>query len=91
MTALLQVTIIFIYSCIGFFYLQDTFVDFNINKFEAESPEENFCNTMLQCFIQTMNLGLRNGGGIGDSTLPIAYEKKEKLVHIIFLSYLGTS
>lgn len=33
---------------------------------------------MLQCFTQCLNLGLRNGGGIGDSTLPIAYEKKEK-------------
>ena len=71
-------TIIFIYSTIGFFYLQDNYIDYNINKFEAETPEENFCNTMLQCFISSLNIGLRNGGGIGDSTLPISYSDKQK-------------
>jgi hypothetical protein len=46
MTALLMFTIIFIYTTIGFFYLQDTYVDLNVNKFE-EVPNENFCTTML--------------------------------------------
>ncbi len=78
MIAILQLAIIFCYSTIGFFYLQDTFIDPNINKFEADTPEENFCMTMLQCFTQLVNLGLRNGGGIGDSTLPIGYYDKEK-------------
>lgn len=47
MIGILQLAIIFVYSTIGFFYLQDTFIDPNINKFEADTPEENFCTTML--------------------------------------------
>lgn len=76
MTALLLFTIIFIYTTIGFFYLQDTYVDLNVNKFE-EVPNENFCTTMLQCFVKMADVGLRSGGGIGDATLPLSYENKE--------------
>jgi len=47
MTGLLQVTIIFIYSTIGFFYLQDTFVDYNVDKYDNENIGENMCGTML--------------------------------------------
>ena len=76
MTALLMFTIIFIYTTIGFFYLQDTYVDLNDNKFE-DTPNENFCNTMLQCFVKMADVGLRSGGGIGDATLPLSYDNKE--------------
>ena len=76
MTALLMFTIIFIYTTIGFFYLQDTYVDLNVNKFE-EVPNENFCTTMLQCFVKMADIGLRSGGGIGDATLPITYDNNE--------------
>ena len=76
MTALLLAVIIFIYTTIGFFYLQDTYIDLNVNKFE-DIPNENFCVTMLQCFVKMMDAGLRNGGGIGDATLPIVFDNKE--------------
>jgi len=33
---------------------------------------------MTQCFLSVLNLGLRNGGGIGDSTTPIHYSETEK-------------
>jgi len=78
MTGLLQVTIIFIYSTIGFFYLQDTFVDYNVDKYDNDNIGENMCSNMLQCFVTCVNLGLRNGGGIGDSTMPIGYIDPER-------------
>lgn len=76
MTALLMAVIIFIYTTIGFFYLQDTYIDLNVNKFE-DVPNENFCTTMLQCYVKMLDAGLRNGGGIGDATLPIVFDNKE--------------
>jgi inositol 1,4,5-triphosphate receptor type 3 len=76
MTALLTATIIFIYTTIGFFYLQDFYIDTNVNKFE-DNPSENFCTNMLQCYVKMLDAGLRNGGGIGDATLPIVYDNTE--------------
>ena len=32
MTALLLLTVVYVYTLIGFFYLQDTFLDMNVNK-----------------------------------------------------------
>ena len=76
MTGLLLFIIIFIYTNIGFFYLQETYLDQNVNKFEDESVE-NFCTNMLQCYVKMIDAGLRNGGGIGDATSPISYDQNE--------------
>lgn len=76
MTALLLCTVIFIYTNIGFFYLQSSYVDGTVNKFE-NSPDENACLTLMQCFMKMMDAGLRNGGGIGDATSIIAYDENE--------------
>lgn len=32
-----------------------------------DEPNPNMCGSLLECFIYTMNLGLRNGGGIAES------------------------
>lgn len=77
MTALLLLTVVYIYTIIGFFYLQDTMTDQNVNKFET-LPSESLCSNMIQCFVKVLDAGLRNGGGIGDATLPVLYGSIEK-------------
>lgn len=84
MTALLMALIIFIYTNVGFFYLQDLFVDTNVNKFE-DTPDENFCTTMFECYLTMLDVGVRSGGGIGDATLPITYDDNEEyFVNLIY-------
>jgi len=43
MTGILTIIVIYIYTIIGFFYLQDTFYDFTINKYDIDKTGENFC------------------------------------------------
>lgn len=31
---------------------------------------ERVCPSMLQCFLYTVNYGIRNGGGIADTIIP---------------------
>ena len=75
-TFVLLIVIIFIYTNIGFFYLQETYLDQNVNKYE-DSPAENFCTNMMQCYVKMIDAGLRNGGGIGDATSVITYDANE--------------
>ena len=56
-TLFLLVTTNIVYSSIGFFFLNDTFVDVDNNQ---------LCETTFSCFINVLNQGLRSGGGIGD-------------------------
>jgi hypothetical protein len=51
-------------------------MDQNVNKYE-DSPAENFCTNMMQCFVKMVDAGLRNGGGIGDVTSVITYDSNE--------------
>ena len=80
MTVCLSILVLYIYSLVGFFYLQDTFWDSNINKYDSDefNVGENFCQDMVQCFLGLVNSGLRQGGGIGDITKPITYTDKWK-------------
>lgn len=87
LTAVLMIVIIYIYTTIGFFYLQDLFVDTGVNKFE-NNPNENFCRTLLECFVVHVNLGLRAGGGIGDVDLPITYDLNEEYFVKLFYDTL---
>jgi hypothetical protein len=47
MTALLALIIIYIYTTISFFYLQDTLYDYNINPYDSDVVGENRCVSMI--------------------------------------------
>ena len=34
---------------------------------DDEDGKERFCDSLIMCIVTTLNEGLRNGGGIGDS------------------------
>ncbi len=55
------------YSSIGFFFLNDQFV----------LDDDNLCDTAFSCFVNTVNLGLRSGGGIADAIGSIPYNVDE--------------
>mmetsp|Transcript_6821 Transcript_6821/g.11004 ORF Transcript_6821/g.11004 Transcript_6821/m.11004 type:complete len:113 (+) Transcript_6821:8129-8467(+) len=66
MTAMLGFIIIYIYSAIGFIFVYDTFYDDNVLGGWLDRKGDSICQSMLHCFMSTINYGLRGGGGIGD-------------------------
>ena len=68
-----MIIIVYIYTCITFFYIQDKSYDFGVNAYDSDIVGENNCLTMYQCFVNLLNNGLRSDGGIGDSTKVIHY------------------
>ena len=52
-----------VYSSIGFFFLNDMFVN----------NDNVLCETAFACFVNVLNQGLRSGGGIGDIIKPQPY------------------
>jgi len=73
MTALLPLIIIYIYTTVSFFYLQDTLYDYNINPYDSDIVGENRCVSMIQCYMTVLDRGLVLGGGIGDYTEQLHY------------------
>ena len=72
-TGLLAMVIIYIFTTISFFYLQDTLYDYAINAFDSDWVGENMCESMFQCYLTIVDKGLTLGGGIGDYTEAINY------------------
>jgi hypothetical protein len=60
--------LIFFYSIVGFYFLQDEFL-----MELDEGKKANICKNLLECWITYFNLGVRSGGGIGDLLHPVAY------------------
>ena len=60
MTAVFGLIIIYMFSVIGFLILRDDFL------VEVNGDDERSCDSLIMCLVTTLNLGLRNGGGIGD-------------------------
>jgi len=61
MTAVLIMIVVFLYATIGFFFLQSSYTGKDFN-----------CGTLYQCFINTLNYGLRDGG-IGDALAIVSW------------------
>lgn len=69
----LIIIIFYIYAVIGFFYFQDMFWEYGVNPYDSDVIGESTCADMWQCFLTIANLGIRNGGGIGEHTIPESY------------------
>jgi len=61
--------------------------NFYSDKFENQNID--MCNSLASCFFYTMNMGIRNGGGLADSMEPYEYGKDSKFgLKLVFdLSY----
>jgi hypothetical protein len=57
LTALLGIIWIFVFALTAFLWF-----------WRAYDPKQTmFCNTLFECFLSSLHIGIRNGGGIGDS------------------------
>ena len=63
---MLMMILIFFYTSLTFFYIQDGMYDFDINAYDSDIVGENNCKSMFQCYVTMLDKGMRNGGGIGD-------------------------
>ena len=78
--------LVYIYTTLTFFIMQDGMYDYDINGYDSDIVGENNCNSMFQCYITMLDKGMRNGGGIGDITEPIHFNDETekylfKLMH----------
>lgn len=79
LTLMLLMIIVYVFTSMTFFYLQDNMYDLGINAYDSDIVGENNCLTMAQCYISMLDKGLRNGGGIGDITESIHFnDQREK-------------
>ena len=85
-TGLLAMVIIYIFTTISFFYLQDTLYDYAINAFDSDWVGENMCESMFQCYLTIIDKGLTLGGGIGDYTESVNY-RDETIKYYVKLAH----
>ena len=74
---MLTAIVLYIFAIFGYWFFHDMYLDENINSHIASIMGEPTCTDLKHCFLSTINYGLRNGGGIGDSMLPQSYADKE--------------
>eukprot|EP01017_Pseudomicrothorax_dubius_P023568 TRINITY_DN2514_c0_g2_i1.p1 TRINITY_DN2514_c0_g2~~TRINITY_DN2514_c0_g2_i1.p1 ORF type:complete len:954 (+),score=250.24 TRINITY_DN2514_c0_g2_i1:65-2926(+) len=54
----------YIYATMGFNFISDYYFSSSVTQFNDSG--ESLCTDLLQCFINTWNMGLRAGGGMGE-------------------------
>lgn len=85
MTGMLMMILVYIYTSLTFFILQDGMYDYEINAYDSDIVGENNCLSMFQCFVTSIDKGMRNGGGIGDITVAVHYnDQTEKYLFKLF-------
>lgn len=87
MTLMLVLIILFIYASFGFFYFHDMMYTYEINAYDSDTIGESMCDNMIQCFVAVINLGLRNGGGIGDAIKPETFSETESYLSKFFYTF----
>lgn len=68
MTGMLGIIIIYIYSAICYIFLYDTYYDDAVHSGLLNRKGDSVCQSMMHCFLSSLNLGLRGGGGVGEFT-----------------------
>ena len=66
MTGMLGLIIVYIFSAFGYVFINDMYFDININAGYQNRVGDSICQTMLHCFLSTINYGIRGSGGVGD-------------------------
>ena len=60
--------LILAYAAVGYFFINAEF-----SQELSTGEQENICASIFQCFVNHVYIGLRNGGGIGESLENISY------------------
>ena len=64
--------IIYSFSNLAYFFFKDDYTQ------EIRYEEDNVCDSLIFCFLNAIDSGLRARGGIGDSGIKISYKKYKK-------------
>lgn len=67
--------LVYLYTTVTFFYISEEMYDYGVNSYDSDVVGENTCKTLVKCFVNMLDDGIRNGGGIGDSTQPVHYNE----------------
>ena len=67
--------IMYVFSNLAYFFFNEDFSQ------EIEYKEDNVCRTLIFCFLNTLDSGLRARGGIGDSAIRLSYTRNK--IHYI--------
>lgn len=70
-TVVMAIFLVYAYSVLAANYYSDKFDSTDIGDIDV-------CSTLASCFLYTLNLGLRNGGGLADSMEPYEYTNDAK-------------
>jgi len=62
---MLEFILLWIYCTLLFTFFFDHYFHDDI-QFNDNESGDNICRSLFHCYVQTLNFGLRNGGGIGD-------------------------
>jgi hypothetical protein len=81
MTAMLELIVLWIYCVLLFTFYPDGYFSDDIT-WESESGD-NICRSMISCYASTINFGLRNGGGIGDTLGSLSYFNDSKELYYL--------
>jgi hypothetical protein len=76
-TFILAVFLIYSYSTLAANFYSDKFDSMDVGDLDI-------CSSLFSCFLYTMNLGLRNGGGLADSMEPYAFEENKFFLKVFF-------
>ena len=69
LTYLLAIIIMFVFSNLGFYFFNDDFND------TIGGYEDNYCASLVFCFMSALDYGLRNRGGMGDLMTRISFKR----------------
>lgn len=79
-TLLLTIFVVYTYSSLT--------ANFYSDLFSEDFGRIDVCQSLASCFVYSLNFGLRNGGGIGDSMKPIEFNDSNFGLKVLFdLSY----
>ena len=70
---LLMIALVYFYSNIGFFFFNENFE----REIENGHPD-NFCSSLIFCFLTNVDAGIRARGGAADQMVRISYERNTK-------------
>lgn len=82
LTSMLGVILIYIYSLVGFYFIDEMYYNSDVGPVGERS-----CTSMFHCYITTLNYGLRNGGGIGDVLAFQSYETSNRIPYFFRLVF----
>ena len=72
LTFLLAFIIMYLFSNMAYFFFNKDFSQ------EIEYMDDNVCKTLIFCFLNTLDSGLRARGGIGDSGIRLSYSRNKR-------------